>query len=96
MKYLYALMDDEIRFQIAQQVGNTKYTADIKPLFKKGKQVAGKRPNALIGYDAPNFQDALNKKKFFTRKNSRTRQITHIIFQSDYNNHKMEHMNREV
>ena len=27
MKYLYALMDDETRFWIAQQVADTKYTA---------------------------------------------------------------------
>ena len=35
-KYLYALMDDETRFWIAQQVGNTKYTEDVKPLLKRG------------------------------------------------------------
>ena len=35
MKYLYALMDDETRFWIAQQVADTKYTANINPLFRK-------------------------------------------------------------
>lgn len=29
MKYLYALMDDETRFWIAQEVLDTKYTANI-------------------------------------------------------------------
>jgi transposase-like protein len=33
MKYLYALMDDETRFWIAQQVADTKFTANINPLF---------------------------------------------------------------
>jgi hypothetical protein len=33
-----ALMDDETRFWIAQQVADTKYTANINPLFKNGKQ----------------------------------------------------------
>ena len=47
-KYLYALMDDETRFWIAQQVGNTKYTEDIKPFLKKGKELTGKRPLAFI------------------------------------------------
>ena len=37
MKYLYALMDDETRFWIAQQVADTKYTADITSLFREGK-----------------------------------------------------------
>ena len=32
-------MDDETRFWIAQQVAETKNTADITPLFKKGKEV---------------------------------------------------------
>ena len=42
MKYLYAMMDNETRFWIAQQVADTKYTADITPLFREGKKVAGK------------------------------------------------------
>jgi putative transposase len=59
MKYLYALMDDETRLWIAQQVADTKYTANINPLFKQGKQVTGKRPNTLISDGAPNFNDSL-------------------------------------
>src|SRR3990172_6575066 len=47
-KYLYALMDDETRFWIAQQVSDSKYTADITPLFREGKNVAGKAPSTLI------------------------------------------------
>lgn len=39
-KYLCALMDDETRFWIAQQVAETKNTADIITLFQKGKDVA--------------------------------------------------------
>jgi hypothetical protein len=57
MKYLYALMDDETRFWIAQQVADTKYTANINPLFKQGKVLTGKRPNTLISDGAPNFND---------------------------------------
>lgn len=35
-------MDDETRFWIAQQVAETKYDADIKPMFRRGKILAGK------------------------------------------------------
>ncbi len=66
-KYLYALMDDETRFWIAQQVADTKYTADVAPLFKKGKEVAEKRPNTLISDGAPNFHQAYNR-EFYTNK----------------------------
>ncbi len=38
-KYLFALMDDETRFWIAQQVASTKYTSDIRPLFAKGERL---------------------------------------------------------
>ena len=47
-KYLFALMGDETRIWIAQQVADKKSTSDIQPLFKEGKQRAGKKPSVLI------------------------------------------------
>jgi transposase-like protein len=94
-KYLYAPMDDETRFWIAQEVLDTKYTANINPLFKHGKDVSGKRPNTLISDGAPNFNDAFNK-EFYTNTNPRTRHIRHIRLQGDHNNNKMERFNGEV
>jgi transposase-like protein len=55
MKYLYAMMDNDTRFWIAQQVADTKYTADIAPLFKAGKETAGKVPHTVITDGAFNF-----------------------------------------
>jgi transposase-like protein len=89
MKYLYALMDDETRFWIAQQISDTKYTANINPLFKNGKELTGKRPNTLISDGARNFNDSFNK-EFYTNTNPRTRHIRHIRLQGDHNNNKME------
>ncbi|MER5174602.1 MAG: DDE-type integrase/transposase/recombinase [Candidatus Nitrosocosmicus sp.] len=94
-KYLYALMDDETRFWIAQQVADTKYTADVRPLFQKGKEVAGTKPNTLISDGAPNFHTAYNK-EFFTTKKPRTRHINHIRLQGDHNNNKMERLNGTI
>ena len=54
-KYLFALMDDQTRFWIAQQVADTKYTSNIQPLFKDAKQIAGKRPNTVITDGAREF-----------------------------------------
>ena len=56
MKYLYALMDDQTRFWIAQEVADTKYTADLRPLFKIGRKIAGKKPATLITDGAPSVQ----------------------------------------
>lgn len=52
-KYLYAVMDDQTRFWIAQQVADNKYTANIRPLFAHAKEIAGKRPNTMITDGAP-------------------------------------------
>lgn len=38
-KYLYALMDDETRFWMAQQVADTKFTEDVRPLFREAKEI---------------------------------------------------------
>jgi len=94
-KYLFALMDDQTRFWIAQQVADTKYTSNVRPLLENAKELAGKRPNTFITDGAPNFADAF-KKEFFTINNPRTRHIAHIRLQGDHNNNKMERMNGEV
>lgn len=90
-KYLYALMDDDIRFWISRQVAETKNTADITPLFVKGKKVVETRPNILITDGAPNFHTAFNR--VYTNKWPRTRHINHIRIQCDHNNNKMERLN---
>jgi transposase-like protein len=90
LKYLYALMDDETRFWIAQQVSATKYIADVRPLLKKAKEITGKRPNVLISDGAPNYNQAF-RDEFFTRRKPRSRHIRHI-----HNNNKMERLNGEV
>lgn len=54
-------MDDQTRFWIAQQVADTKNTSDVRPLFARAKEIAGKRPNTMITDGAPNFHEAFNK-----------------------------------
>lgn len=88
-KYLFALMDDETRFWIAQQLAANKNTGDIRPLFKEAKEIAGKKPTTR------NFHDAFNK-EFFTLKNPRTKHIQHIRLAGDIHNNKMERFNGEV
>jgi putative transposase len=94
-KYLFGLVDDRTRFWIAQQVADTKYTSNIRPLFAQAKEIAGKRPNTVITGGAANFADAFNK-EFFTLKDLRTRHISQIRLQGDHNNNKMERLNGEV
>lgn len=94
LKYLYALMDDQTRFWIAQEVADTKFTADLRPLFKLGKAIADKQPKTLITDGAPNFHEAYTK-EFWTRGNG-TEHIREIRMQGSVHNNKMERFNGEI
>jgi hypothetical protein len=96
MKYLYALMDDQTRFWIAQEVADTKFTADLRPLFQSGKRIAEKQPKTLITDGAPNFHEAYEQ-EFWTQKiATRTEHIREISFDGVRHNNKMERMNGEI
>ena len=89
MKYLFALMDDETRFWIAQEVAESKYKHDARKLFQLGQKVAGKKPLTLITDGLRSYHDAY-KREFWTRSNPRTQHIRHITIRGDRNNNKME------
>lgn len=95
MKYLFALMDDETRFWIAQEVADSKFKHDAQSIFHKGKEVAGKRPMTLITDGLPAYHDAFNK-EFYTLKNPRSKHINTIKLSGDMNNNKMERLNGEI
>jgi transposase-like protein len=87
-------MDDETRFWIAQQVADTKYTQDVRPMFKEAMEIAGKKPKTLISDGAQNFHDAYIKE--YRTLARETKHVQHIHLTGDYNNNKMERMNGEV
>jgi len=93
-KYLFALMDDETRFWIAQEVADHKGTSDVKPLFREGQRLTGKNPSTIISDGALNFQEA--SKVFFTKTTPRTQHIKDISFNGKIHNNKMERMNGEI
>jgi len=96
MKYLFALMDDETRFWIAQEIADSKYTHDARTLFKAGVKVAGKKPMTLITDGLPAYHDAYNKEFWTMKKETRTQHIRHITLRGDHNNNKMERLNGEI
>jgi len=89
-------MDDQTRFWIAQEVADTKYTADVRPLFQVAKAIAGKQPKTLVSDGAANFHEAYNQEFHTSRLDTRTEHIHHIRLQGDFNNNKMERMNGEI
>jgi len=95
LKYLFAMMDDETRFLIAQEVADTKNNHDAKNLFRKSKEIAGKKPAKLITDGLPAYREAYLK-EFWTRKEPRVVHESHITLKGDRNNNKMERLNGEI
>ena len=60
-KCLYALMDDQTRFWIAQQVADTKRLADVRPLFRESKNLVDVEPKKIILDGAQNFVGAISR-----------------------------------
>ncbi len=94
MKYLFALMDDETRFWISQQVADHKGSSDVKPMFYEAKRIAGKNPVSLTSDGTPNFMDAF--RVFHTITNPKTKHFREIHLEGRIHNNKMERMNGEV
>jgi len=95
MKYVFAIMDDETRFWIAQEVAESKYKHDARKLFQMAKKVTGTKPMTMITDGLPAYHDAY-KKEFWTLRGPRTEHIRHIKLKGDRNNNKMERLNGEI
>ncbi len=95
MKYLFALMDDESRFLIAQEVADTKYSHDASSLFRKAKEVAQKKPEVMITDGLMSYHNAYLQ-EFRTMQAPRTIHIRNITLKGEKNNNKMERINGEI
>ncbi|MDV3293513.1 MAG: DDE-type integrase/transposase/recombinase [Nitrososphaerales archaeon] len=90
MKYLFAVMDDETRFWIAQEVSNVKEGANASRLFMEAKSVAGKSPATLI-------TDGLNSYREASALDfPHATHVREIALAGHIHNNKMERMNGEV
>jgi transposase-like protein len=94
MKYLFAMMDDETRFWISQQVADSKYTADVRPLFAEAKERAGKVPLTLITDGGRHFNAPFRRE--FDSASHYSRHVKDITLRGKVHNNKMERMNGEV
>ena len=96
MKYLFAMMDDETRFWIAQEVADTKDTHDARHLFQMAREIAEKKPQILITDGLRSYRDAWLK-EFRTKKMAdSTVHIRHITLSGEHHNNKMERLNGEI
>lgn len=93
-RYLFAMLDSDTRYWIAQMVAIHKGNDDVAPMFMKAKHVAGKVPATLISDGASNFHHAWKKQykaKNFLHKD--TQHINEVAFDGIHHNNKMESFN---
>jgi len=96
LKYVFAMMDDETRFWIAQEVGDRKEGHDASTLLKKSKQVTQTKPKVFITDGLGSYHEAYKKEFWTLKRQHRTLHIRHIHLQGDMNNNKMERLNGEI
>lgn len=90
MKYLFAMMDDETRFWISQEVAETKMKHNARTLFQDAKRLMGKQPKTIITDGLPSYAIASNE--VFQG----TEHIRQIQLKGQVHNNKMERMNGEI
>jgi putative transposase len=93
-KYLFALMDDQTRFWIAQQVADTKGLSDIRQMFRDSKQLVDVKPKTIISDGAQNFVRAIDRE--YAYENPRPIHVRDIRLGGQIHNNKMERMNGEL
>ena len=91
MKYLFAMMDDETRFWIAQEVGGSKTIYDARHFFQKSEQAIGKKPMTLITDGLRTYMDAY-RKEWYTVKKPRTQ---HSLFRPFRDKSSISHQDRD-
>jgi putative transposase len=90
MKYLFAMMDDETRFWIAQEVAETKDKHDSRLLFVQAKRLMGKQPKNIITDGLKSY--AISSRDIFPQ----AKHICQIQLKGVIHNNKMERMNGEI
>ncbi|MCV0401961.1 MAG: IS6 family transposase [Nitrosopumilus sp.] len=93
-KYLFALMDDETRFWIAQEVADSKFKHDARNLLRMAKEKMETKPRVFVTDGLPAYRDAFKKEYGAVKKGSPIH-IRHISLKGDRNNNKMERLNGE-
>ncbi len=96
LKYVFAMMDDETRFWIAQEVADRKEGHDARGLLQKSKQITQTKPKVFITDGLGSYHEAYKKEFWTIRRRNRTLHIRHIHLQGDMNNNKMERLNGEI
>ena len=90
MKYLFAVMDDETRFLIAQEVAETKMQHDAKHLFQMATKLMEKQPKIMVTDGLASYHVAAKQVL------QGTQHVREIRLAGSIHNNKMERLNGEI
>jgi len=90
MKYLFAVMDDETRFLIAQEVAETKHQHDAKHLFQMATKLMEKQPKIMVTDGLASYHVAAKQVL------KGTQHVREIQLAGSIHNNKMERLNGEI
>jgi transposase-like protein len=91
LKYLFAMMDDETRFWIAQEVADSKDRHNTMPLFSRASYLMGKKPEILVT-DGLKAYTYASMAIYPNTKHDRRITLSGTV----HNNNKMERLNGEI
>lgn len=97
-KYLFAMMDNDTRFWIAQEVASTKFQHNANNLLKMGKNTVKKTPSVFVTDGLPAYNKAFKEQyapKNFLHKPSKHIRDIHFKHQLS-NNNIQERLNGEI
>jgi transposase-like protein len=97
LKYVFAMIDDETRFWIAQEVAESKHTHNAQKLFQMAQRITGKKPQTLITDGLQVYHDAYLR-EWLSIEDGHSEHVHKIMFtgRHNHNNNLMERFNGEV
>jgi len=94
-EYLWNVMDERTRFQLASVVSKERYTKDARMVFQKAKQNSGgRKPKYIITDGLQSYRRAVNKE--FTTNTGETEHLWNVGLQHHPNNNHVERLHGTV
>jgi len=94
-EYLWNVMDEKTRFQLASVVSTERRVRDARMVFQKAKKNAGgRKPKFIVTDGLPAYRHAINKE--FTTNTDQTEHLWNVGLQHHPNNNHVERLHGSI
>jgi len=94
-EYLWNVMDERTRFQLASVVSKERYVKDARMVFQKAKKNAGgRKPKFIVTDGLPSYRNAVNKE--FKTNSGETEHLWNVGLQHHPNNNHVERLHGTI